>query len=204
MHDDVVALFAIFCIFGAPVLAFVILRILAHAERIEMIRRGMVPPPSGFGGMGGRRAWRAWQAQQGQNPWQMGPIPAAPVRPTVPSADDDPQCALFKGIRLAMIGLAIFIGLSFIGGMPGTGDFHGGPWLLGGLIPMFVGIAQIIIALLSGAQLPMGPRATFIPPPSPPPPPPPGAAAPPPSAWQQPGRRFEELSKPPSPPDITQ
>ena len=202
-NDSIVAIFAIFCVFGAPVAAFIVMRILAHRERIEMIRRGMAPPTGMFGG--GRRAWRTWQAQQQAQqgrPWQQGgPIPGAP-----PAAgygdDDDPQCALFKGIRLAMIGLAIFIGLSFIGGMPGSPDFRGGPWLLGGLIPMFVGIAQMIIALLSGAQFPVGPRATFIPPPSPPPPPPPGASTPPPSAWQQPGRRFEELSKPVQPPDI--
>jgi len=30
---------------------------------------------------------------------------------------------------------------------------HVGPWLLGGLIPMFVGIAQIITAVLGGAQI---------------------------------------------------
>jgi hypothetical protein len=28
-----------------------------------------------------------------------------------------------------------------------------GPWVLGGLIPTFVGIAQIIIALISGATI---------------------------------------------------
>jgi hypothetical protein len=82
--------------------------------------------------------------------------------------------------------------------------------ILAGLIPMFVGIAQIIIALLSGAQLPgVDPRITFIPPPQPPPgapQPPPhpgfGSATPPPWA-DQPGRqRFEELSKPVPPPDL--
>ncbi|MBV9408193.1 MAG: hypothetical protein JO164_05185 [Candidatus Eremiobacteraeota bacterium] len=125
--------------------------------------------------------------------------------------EDDPQQALFKGIRLTLIGFAILLGLSFIGGG------HGGPWLLGGLIPMFVGIAQIIIALLSGAQLPgIQPGITLIPPPQPPPP---GSPPPPPGGWtngsapgapgapppwaQQPGRpHFEELSKPTPPPDV--
>jgi hypothetical protein len=54
--------------------------------------------------------------------------------------------SLRKGITLAMVGFALLVGLSFIDiGQPG-------PWLLGGLIPLFVGIAQIIIALMSGAR----------------------------------------------------
>lgn len=200
MHgpEMLIPLFAIFFLFGGPVVAFIITRVLAHQERIAMIQRGFVPPPRGFGG---RSAYRQWaQNQPPGQPWN-----AAPQAPYVAPGcgdDDDPQRALYKGIRLALIGLAIFIGLSFIGGTPGSPEFRGGPWLLGGLIPMFVGIAQIITALLSGAQLPNGTRATFIPPP----PPGPGAPPPPPphGAWEQPGRsaRFEELSKPAPPPDV--
>jgi hypothetical protein len=56
-----------------------------------------------------------------------------------------------------MIGFALLVGLSFIDiGQPG-------PWLLGGLIPLFVGIAQVIIALLSGARI--GPMSGTMPPP---------------------------------------
>jgi hypothetical protein len=43
------------------------------------------------------------------------------------------------------------IGLSFIG-MGGGGRHLFGPWLLGGLIPLFVGVAQIITAVMGGAQ----------------------------------------------------
>jgi hypothetical protein len=200
MDETLIPLFAIFFIFGAPVVAFVVTRALAHRERLEMIRRGMVPPPRGGG-----RAYRAWaqqqQQQQAQQPWSTPPPPA----PEWSSYSDDgsPERALHKGIRTAFIGLAILIGLSFIGGTPGSPEFHGGPWLLGGLIPMFVGIAQIIIAVLSGAQFPgVRPQVTYTPPP-----PPPGAASPPPgpsTPWQQqPGRSpFEELSKPAKPPDL--
>ena len=196
--ETLIPLFAIFFLFGGPVVAFIITRVLAHQERIAMIQRGIVPPPRGFGGRGAYRQWA--QSQPPGQPWNAAPPPyAAPA-----ADDDDPQHALYKGIRLALIGLAIFIGLSFIGGTPGSPEFRGGPWLLGGLIPMFVGIAQIIIALLSGAQLPNGTRTTFIPPP---PPPNPGTPPPPPppyGAWEQPGRtsRFEELSKPAPPPDV--
>ena len=208
-NDNDVAMFAIFCIFGLPIAAWILFRIFGFVERMAMINRGIVPPPSG-----GRRAWRDWQAQQQQPqaswtgaPWQQpqaAPPPRVDRRALGP--DDDAQSALFKGIRLTLIGLAILIGLSFIGGTPGTSDFRGGPWLLGGLIPMFVGIAQVIIAVLSGAQLPGVAGGTrFGPPPGPgggfqPPPPPPGSAGAP---WARPAApNYEELAKPTQPPDL--
>jgi hypothetical protein len=202
MNDNLVALFVMFFVFGFPVAAFIVTRVLKHQERMELLRRG-IPPPD----MGDKHAYRAWR--QSGAPWP--PPNAGVVPPTGWSApEDDPQRALYRGIRTAFIGLAILIGLSFIGGTPGSTDFHGGPWLLGGLIPMFVGIAQVIIALLSGAQLPgVQGQTTFIPPPGPGPgsPPPPGFAgsgAPQPPPWaDQPGRqRFEELAKPVKPPDL--
>jgi hypothetical protein len=197
MDDRLIPLFAIFFLFGAPVIAFIVTRALAHAERMEMIRHGIVPPPSGFGG----RRYRQW-AQQQQQPPPWGGV-GQPAGSWSRCDDSTPEDTLYKGIRTAFIGLAILIGLSFIGGTPGSPEFHGGPWLLGGLIPMFVGVAQIIIALLSGAQFAgMRGRPPFAAPPSPPPgaaPPPSGGATP----WQQPGRSpFEELSKPVKPPDV--
>ena len=50
-------------------------------------------------------------------------------------------------MQVAFIGFALLIGLGFIG-YHGDGHFVHGPWLLGGLIPLFVGIAQIIGAVL--------------------------------------------------------
>jgi hypothetical protein len=211
MRDDsVVAVFAFMFVFGAPVAAFMVSRILRHHERLEMLRRGIVPPPE-FD----KRAYRAWRKTGA--PWPPGGTTQTPwTQPTPatwqPANNDDPQCALYKGIRIAAVGLALVIGLSFIGGTPGSADFRGGPWLLGGLIPMFVGIAQILIAVLSGAQLPgVQGRTTFIPPPhpqpgpgAPPPQPPPGYGATPPPApppWAA-RPQFEELSKPVQPPDL--
>ncbi len=201
-----IALF--FFLFGAPVLAFMVTRVLAHRERLEMIRHGIVPPAGA-----GRKAYRDWRRAQDANGWGGAPWQAQGQPQVSPAGwagyDDEPQRALFKGIRTAFVGFAILLGLSFIGGTPLTPGFHGGPWLLGGLIPMFVGIAQVIIALLSGAQLPgVGmPRATYVPPPPPgpgaPPPPPNFGGAPPPWQPQQPGRSpFEEIGKPPTPPDL--
>ena len=169
-----------------------------------MLRRGIIPPPD-FD----KRTYRAWR--KSGSPW---PPPGATQAPWVvqPAAadwtapEDDPQRALYKGIRLALIGFAITMGLGIA-----FGGYSGNPVILGGLIPMFVGIAQIIIAVMSGAQLPgvVG-RTTFIPPPYPPPgpgaphPPPPGYNGPPPPATPPPWAerpRFEELSKPAPPPD---
>jgi hypothetical protein len=106
---------------------------------------------------------------------------------------------------LALIGLAILIGLSFIGydtnGPFNSPQLHPGPWLLGGLIPMFVGIAQIIVALLSGARFGVGPRS------GPPPPYPgaPGPQAPPgPHAYGPEPRThsgYDELKRPVPPPE---
>ena len=63
-----------------------------------------------------------------------------------------PERHLRKGIMTTFIGVALLIGLSFIGYRDGT--WIPGPWLLGGLIPMFVGLAQVIGALLAGAEFP--------------------------------------------------
>jgi hypothetical protein len=211
-HDEIAAVFGTMFIFGAPVLAFIIARVLRHQERIEMLRRGMMPPEFD------KRAYRAWRKSGMAGPPPGGPAYAAhaPWQQPGPGTwqprnDDDPQCALFKGIRIAAVGFALVIGLSFIGGTPGAPDFRGGPWLLGGLIPMFVGIAQILIAVLSGARIPgVQDRTTFTPPPyappgpgAPPPQPPPGygAAPPTPPPWAQ-RSPFEELSKPVQPPDL--
>ena len=207
MSENLAAIFVPICLFGLPVLAFIVSRVLRHQERMEMLRRGIVPPD-----YGDKRAYRAWR--KAGSPWpppgQPGPQAQAPwVQPVPPPAwtpapEDDPQRALFKGIRVALIGFALTIGLGAL-----FGGFSGNPAILGGLIPMFVGIAQIIIALLSGAQLPwMEPRVTFIPPPphqpgAPPPPPGYGSQPPPaqPPPWAE-RPRFEELSKPTPPPDV--
>jgi hypothetical protein len=176
MDDILVPIFGIFFVFGLPIIALIVTRVLAHRERIEMIRQGMVPPGDArafFKAQYGRRAAR------GFDPNDPG---LDPVIAEVFSA----RRSLARGIRLTLIGLAIFIGLSFIdysphGGAFGGPEFHPGPWLLGGLIPMFVGISQIIIALLSGARFGM-----------------PSAGAPPPNAAQPYGRPWPPEQAQPS------
>ena len=204
MNDNAIGALAIVCIFGLPIVGWIVVRTLQFIERLEMIKRGIPPPPHG-----GRRAYREWQQQFGQGPyaqqqWSGQPWAPQPVPPPVANqwgcGADGPQAALFKGIRVATVGLALTVGLGLA-----FGGYRGNPVILAGLIPLFVGIAQIIVAILSGAQFPgLAPRVTFIAPPPPgpgAPPPRPGASAN--GAWAQPGRpHVEELSKPVQPPDL--
>ena len=165
--DGAVAVFALMFIFGGPIVAFIAWRTYAHKERMEMIRQGMVPPGV-FGG-------------------QPTPMPGRqPAGQTVFVPNGTCQATLAKGIRTMFIGFALLIGLSLIGCQSDAG-WHPGPWLLGGLIPFFVGLSQVVIAMLSGATI-VAPgwqrQGAGIPEPplySVPNPPPPGAPPPPPS-----------------------
>lgn len=140
-YSDLIPLVAIVFIFGAPIAAFIVSRILAHNERMEMLRRGIVPPPNP---REMRRAlkygWNPSTMQQGGSNDYM-----------YYQSEFQAQQQLRRGMQVAFIGLALLIGLGFIG-YRGDGVFFPGPWLLGGLIPLFVGIAQIIGAVLGGAS----------------------------------------------------
>ena len=121
-------------VFGLPIAAFIFFRVLAHRERMEMIRHGIAPPERAVG------------------PIPPGPNPMPAQRSSSWCGPGgrrglSPDIALQKGIRLAFIGFALLIGLSFID------HHHLGPWLLGGLVPLFIGLSQVVIALLSGASL---------------------------------------------------
>ncbi|MHB8231243.1 MAG: DUF6249 domain-containing protein [Vulcanimicrobiaceae bacterium] len=191
MSSNDVAAFAMVLIFGMPIAYAMISRIYAHQERLEMIRRGIVPPPDARtmrqmarGKVWGGGAFGYGQAQPGQ-----------PLYDPYFYAQYQANRTLRKGVVLTMIGFALLVGLSFIDiGQPG-------PWLLGGLIPMFIGIAQVIVALLSGARLgPFG-ASEGVPPPSTSAEQPAAAQpAPGPYAWR-PGSTTE-LQRPVRPPDF--
>jgi len=178
MAEDEVAALAIVCIFGLPIIGWIAMRAMQHRERMEMIKRGIPPSGVNMPGSWGRPA---------------GPGPAATTR-FDPGAGLDAQRALRKGIVLAFVGLAITIGLSFID------PFHPGPWLLGGLIPLFIGVAQVIIALMAGATIAVTPHTR-----------PgigsqaPGPSVPPPSNFEGPYTyrpdATPELQRPAQPPD---
>ncbi len=192
--SDFVPAIAIIFIFGAPIAAFIVSRVLAHQERMEMLRRGITPPPNA---REMRRAMKyGWtpSATAENAPNQYGYFPP----------DYYPQHQLRRGMQVAFIGLALLIGLGFIG-YRGDGTYVYGPWLLGGLIPLFVGIAQIIGAVLGGASFgPPAARQQFGPPPGAAPSAPTreaGSAMPGPTygGWR-PGTT-PEIEKPASPPD---
>lgn len=197
--DNLVAIVAILIIFGAPIGVWMLSKIHAHTERMEMIRRGMAPPPPGI--------------PPNLTPPNFGAMPPPNVagkRGYYPPQYEDyyyAQRQLRRGIQVACIGFALLLGLSTIGPLSGNPV---GPWLLGGLVPMFVGIAQIVNAVLNGARLPgFGAGATwsqptnFGPPPNvgpgPAAAPPPPQAPPGPYAWR-PGST-PEIERPVPPPD---
>jgi len=205
MEDTLVPIFAIIFLFGGPIAAIVVWRVLAHQERMEMLRRGIVPP------MDPRAMRKAMKYG-----WQPGPVPPGPMpgampgpMPTMNPYAYDPnfyaQHQLRRGMQVAFVGMALLIGLSFIG-YHGNGAPHYGPWLLGGLIPLFVGLAQVISAIMGGARIggpPSGVGPQSFGPPlgmSAPPPGPSAAQAPSgPTGWR-PGN-IPEIEKPASPPD---
>ncbi|HEY1654762.1 MAG TPA: hypothetical protein VGF86_06600 [Candidatus Tumulicola sp.] len=200
-EDTIVPIMFFLIVIGAPIAAWIVSRVLAHQERMEMLRRGFTPPPD-------PRAMRHAAKYGMKTNWAPGTVPPPGWVP--PGAYDPAYYAhaqLRRGIQVACIGFALLIGLSFIGFHDGRYVY--GPWLLGGLIPMFVGIAQIITAVLSGASLGAvgaGTGARFgptgradVPPggaePSGPMPPPPGPYG----GWR-PGPT-PEIEKPAGPPD---
>lgn len=142
--EGLVALAAIFFIFGAPVLAWTYFRVLSHQERMAMIQHGIDPASLGK---------RNWQAANPANA-------AARETSGMNYGDASAQSALRRGLVLASVGFALTLGLSFIGYHEGPyGSYlRPGPWLIGGLVPLFIGLAQVMIAMLSGAQLHFGPR----------------------------------------------
>ncbi|MBV9234091.1 MAG: hypothetical protein JO030_08620 [Candidatus Eremiobacteraeota bacterium] len=130
---------------------------LAHQERMEMLRHGIVPPPNA------REMRKAIKYG-----WAPGATPPPGAMPNQYFFGNElyAQQQLRRGIQVALVGFALLLGLGFIG-YRGDGQYVYGPWLLGGLIPMFVGIAQIIGAVMSGATFgPPQPRAQFGPQPN--------------------------------------
>jgi len=119
-----VAILTTFIVFGLPIGAFVLFRVLKHRERMAAIRYG-TPPPD-----------RGWESSFAMSPPVAGPAPdALAVR-----------AQFRKGVVLAFIGMALTLGLS-------SGFQHFGPAVLGGLIPLFIGLAQITLAIFSDPTL---------------------------------------------------
>jgi hypothetical protein len=152
--ETIVPVVAIFFIFGFPVLAWLVHRALQsrerqlqYMERIEMIRHGMNPDA-------GTPAAKSPAPEAPRGPGGLGAMYGAQA-----GLSKDAQTSLQRAMVLTAVGLAITVGLSFIGM---------GPWLIGGFVPLFIGLAKVLSALAGGAQFRVG---SSFPPPTPPPPP---------------------------------
>ncbi len=133
------AMVAIAALVGLPILTWILFRLLAHRERMEMIRRGYATSPPTYPKREVERGLR----------YAYEPDNVADVQ-------------LRRGVTTSFIGFALLVGLSFIGFH--DDEFVLGPWLLGGLVPLFAGLAQVVNALLNGAHFGtagnrFGPRA---------------------------------------------
>ncbi len=73
--------------------------------------------------------------------------------PAQQRANRPPRLALFLGIIVSMIGLALGIALYPIGIMAGSRyPLAFGPWMIPGLLPIFIGVALILWHLLSNPE----------------------------------------------------
>ena len=70
------------------------------------------------------------------------------------------------GIALVMLGLALMIGLWPIGftraGLENPYPLGFGPWMLAGLIPLFIGLALLIIYFLTRKEETLAPEMTSV------------------------------------------
>lgn len=143
MSDNAVAGLALFCIFGLPIVAMMVHRVLKHQERIAMIQHGF-PVDLDPADLDPRAAYRATRdaRRMGMPPPVMGESTHLYYA----------NARLQRGIRTTFIGLAILIGVLLMSLHGGRISAPGG-WLFFGLIPLFIGLSQITGAMLSGAQI---------------------------------------------------
>lgn len=69
-----------------------------------------------------------------------------PMQLVESSASPVAKLAVRRGISLFLIGLVLLIALSYIG--YATGHSVLGPWLLGGLVPMLAGVAEVVTGMV--------------------------------------------------------
>lgn len=67
-----------------------------------------------------------------------------------PARNNNSKAALIWGIIITAIGMALMVGLWPLGFLIGTEAPLGfGPWMLGGLLPLFFGLALILVHVLT-------------------------------------------------------
>jgi len=143
--ETFIAAFSVFMVFGAPTLLWFSIRYMKHRERMAMIARNQAFP---------------------EGPRAVGMPAGAPVDyaapGTVRNSEGSPEMQVRRGIRTAFIGAAITIVFGFMSFH--DGDFRPGATLLAGLVPLFIGLSQIVNGVLSGATFPGVSRPSDLPP----------------------------------------
>jgi len=73
----------------------------------------------------------------------------------LPERGGDGKRTLRWGIGVTAVGLALTLGLYSVGFMEPGGDFplRFGPWMLAGLVPLFIGLALILIYYLTREEV---------------------------------------------------
>ena len=157
---SIIPIFAIFMVFGAPILAILVWVWFRHQERMAMISQGLMPPDPRMTRKMGRQGFVPGPG------WTYDPAAAANIQ-------------LRRGVSTSLIGMGLLIGLSFVGAN-NNGTFTLGPWLIPGFIVLFVGLANVANAYLAGGRFAgqQGANTYFAPGPQ---------MQPPPQANQQPG-----------------
>ncbi|MBV8244906.1 MAG: hypothetical protein JOZ38_03210, partial [Candidatus Eremiobacteraeota bacterium] len=98
--ETIVPVMFFLIVVGAPIAAWIVSRVLAHQERMEMLRRGFVPPPD-------PRVMRHAMKFGAKMGWPPGHVPPGTVPPpgvVHPSAYDPAyhaQVQLRRGIQVA-------------------------------------------------------------------------------------------------------
>ncbi len=114
-----------------------------HRERMAMIQKGLSPDaaldpdenvgPGNWSDGSGRGDWEKWEAYWRAHPYHR-------------------HNRLNGALITSAVGVAITLGLLTLGI---------GPWLLGGLVPLFVGLAMLLGLFLSEAPQPRDPASAI-------------------------------------------
>jgi hypothetical protein len=159
--SGVLITFIIFVLFPGIILGFILLsRYLRYKETQTMIEHGITPPPP-------KPVMPAMPTLPPQAPPMpppyaapmppaaMRPMPPPPVMPPAPQRPGRAQ--LTWGLVLSGVGIALTLALWPIGFIANSASGESGvhfplglgPWMLGGFIPLFVGIALILAHVIA-------------------------------------------------------
>ena len=104
MDDNLIPVLGIICLFGLPVVGWILGRMMKHRERMEMLRMGMMPPPDG----------RGWRNRDRFAAGVADTVEVVQAQEQVASANDSYIASLYS-YNYAKISLARAMGLAEVG-----------------------------------------------------------------------------------------